>query len=174
MPGPALLCLAHKLQAGLAAKALSDISQHRQSSAVQLYGVPLDEAEADRLLFNRRLDLAHSAALLLDKNSLCKYDRRTGNLQVRPQSLLNSVVNCCACYRCKPLMHLAHSTALLLDNNGLCKTIGALATCRCSFSPGISIASLTAQVCSGQWQSVQVWLAHQQSAGAACHSCAQV
>ncbi len=29
----------------------------------------------------RRLDLAHSAAVLLDKNNLVKYDRRTGNLQ---------------------------------------------------------------------------------------------
>ena len=50
---------------------------------LQLYGVPLNEAEADRLQFNRRLDLAHSAATLLDKNNLVKYDRRTGNLQVR-------------------------------------------------------------------------------------------
>ena len=44
--------------------------------------MPLNEAEADRLLFNRRLDLAHSAAALLDKHNLVKYDRRTGNLQV--------------------------------------------------------------------------------------------
>ena len=29
----------------------------------------------------RRLDLAHSAALMLDRNGLVKYDRRTGNLQ---------------------------------------------------------------------------------------------
>ena len=52
---------------------------------MQLYGVPLAEAETDRLMFNRRLDLAHSAATLLDKNNLLKYDRRTGNLQVLPQ-----------------------------------------------------------------------------------------
>lgn len=52
----------------------------------QLYGVPLEEAESDRALHNRRLDLAHSAATLLDKNSLLKYDRRTGNLQVKPAS----------------------------------------------------------------------------------------
>lgn len=49
---------------------------------MQLYGVPLEEAESDRALHNRRLDLAHSAAMLLDKNNLVKYDRRTGNLQV--------------------------------------------------------------------------------------------
>lgn len=30
----------------------------------------------------RRLDLAHSAALLLDKHHLLRYDRKTGNLQV--------------------------------------------------------------------------------------------
>eukprot|EP00887_Chlorella_sp_A99_P002917 scaffold6.g2917.t1 len=47
----------------------------------QLYGVPLDALDADALLQERRLDLAHSAALLLDKNNLVKYDRRTGNLQ---------------------------------------------------------------------------------------------
>ena len=30
----------------------------------------------------RRLDMAHTAATLLDKNNLIKYDRRSGNLQV--------------------------------------------------------------------------------------------
>jgi pre-mRNA-splicing helicase BRR2 len=29
----------------------------------------------------RRTDLAHSAAVILDKNNLIKYDRRSGNLQ---------------------------------------------------------------------------------------------
>ena len=29
----------------------------------------------------RRLDLAHTAAVLLDKHNLIKYDRRTGNMQ---------------------------------------------------------------------------------------------
>jgi len=47
----------------------------------QLYGVPVDEAESDTQLSERRADLAHTAASLLDKNNLIKYDRKTGNLQ---------------------------------------------------------------------------------------------
>ena len=50
----------------------------------QLYGVPLDALDTDRNLFERRMDLAHSAANILDKNNLIKYDRRTGNFQVGP------------------------------------------------------------------------------------------
>ena len=49
----------------------------------QLYGVPLDALDSDRNLFERRMDLAHSAAVILDKNNLIKYDRRTGNFQVK-------------------------------------------------------------------------------------------
>ncbi|KAK9842537.1 hypothetical protein WJX81_005041 [Elliptochloris bilobata] len=47
----------------------------------QLYGVPLDALETDPRLHERRLDLAHSAASVLDKNNLIKYDRRSGNFQ---------------------------------------------------------------------------------------------
>lgn len=54
----------------------------------QLYGVPLDALDTDRNLFERRMDLAHSAANILDKNNLIKYDRRTGNFQVRVYFLL--------------------------------------------------------------------------------------
>jgi pre-mRNA-splicing helicase BRR2 len=46
-----------------------------------LYGVPLGALEDDPLLLQHRLDLAHSAALLLDKAHLVRYDRRTGGLQ---------------------------------------------------------------------------------------------
>ena len=46
-----------------------------------LYGVPLGALDADPLLLDRRLDLAHSAALLLDKHGLARYDRRTGAFQ---------------------------------------------------------------------------------------------
>ena len=46
-----------------------------------LYGVPLDAVDADPLLQDRRLDLAHTAAALLDRNNLVKYDRRSGSLQ---------------------------------------------------------------------------------------------
>ena len=43
-------------------------------------------AETDKRLLERRLDLAHSAAVLLDKNNLIKYDRRSGNFQVPPSN----------------------------------------------------------------------------------------
>lgn len=33
--------------------------------------------------FQRRADLIHSAATLLDKNNLVKYDKKSGNFQVR-------------------------------------------------------------------------------------------
>lgn len=39
--------------------------------------------DTDPMLLDRRLDLAHTAALLLDKHGLCRYDRKTGNFQVR-------------------------------------------------------------------------------------------
>ena len=48
----------------------------------QLYGVTVDEAAADPLLEQRRADLIHTAASLLDKNSLVKYDRKSGAFQV--------------------------------------------------------------------------------------------
>ena len=48
----------------------------------QLYGVSFEEEEADPLLEQRRADLIHTAASLLDKNSLIKYDRKSGAFQV--------------------------------------------------------------------------------------------
>ena len=54
---------------------------------VQLYGVPIDALETDPRLHERRLDLAHSAASVLDKNNLIKYDRRSGNFQARRPAL---------------------------------------------------------------------------------------
>ncbi len=52
---------------------------------MQLYGVPRDQLDSDPRLLERRLDLAHSAAVVLDKNNLVKYDRRSGNFQVLPE-----------------------------------------------------------------------------------------
>ena len=49
-------------------------------------GVPLDAMSNDKALHQYRLNLAHTAAMLLDKNNLIKYDRRTGNFQVSPLS----------------------------------------------------------------------------------------
>uniref|UniRef100_A0A8C3UDX9 Activating signal cointegrator 1 complex subunit 3 n=1 Tax=Catharus ustulatus TaxID=91951 RepID=A0A8C3UDX9_CATUS len=47
-----------------------------------LYGISHDDLKADPLLEQRRLDLVHTAALMLDKNNLVKYDKKTGNFQV--------------------------------------------------------------------------------------------
>ncbi|CAL4954921.1 unnamed protein product [Urochloa decumbens] len=47
-----------------------------------LYGLPLDILESDKTLDERRADLIHSAANLLDRNNLIKYDRKTGYFQV--------------------------------------------------------------------------------------------
>lgn len=47
-----------------------------------LYGVSHDDRSSDPLLERRRMDLVHTAASVLDKNSLIKYDKRTGSFQV--------------------------------------------------------------------------------------------
>lgn len=46
----------------------------------QLYGIAPDSLESDPLLEQRRIDLVHSAALILDRHGLVKYDRKTGVL----------------------------------------------------------------------------------------------
>jgi pre-mRNA-splicing helicase BRR2 len=47
-----------------------------------MYGVSYDELESDPLLEQRRIDLIHTAATLLDKHSMIKYDKKLGNFQV--------------------------------------------------------------------------------------------
>ncbi|CAF3930211.1 unnamed protein product [Rotaria magnacalcarata] len=47
----------------------------------QLYGVSNESLLVDKYLFQRRLDLIHSAAIQLDKCHLIRYDRKTGNFQ---------------------------------------------------------------------------------------------
>lgn len=46
-----------------------------------LYGVTPEERESDPLLLQRRLDLAHTAAVLLDLHNLIRYDKRSGAFQ---------------------------------------------------------------------------------------------
>eukprot|EP00741_Cyanophora_paradoxa_P005239 tig00000865_g5079.t1 len=46
-----------------------------------LYGISLDDAKEDPYLEARRAELIHSAAALLDKHNLVKYDKKTGALQ---------------------------------------------------------------------------------------------
>jgi pre-mRNA-splicing helicase BRR2 len=47
-----------------------------------LYGISASEAENDRVLEQRRYDLIHSAATVLSKHNLIKYDRKGGHFQV--------------------------------------------------------------------------------------------
>ena len=47
-----------------------------------LYGVTVDQAEKDPQLEQRRRYLVHTAAALLDKHQLAKYDKKTGQFQV--------------------------------------------------------------------------------------------
>jgi len=46
-----------------------------------LYGITADAAEDDKDLRHHRRDLVHSAATLLEKSQLVRYDRRSGALQ---------------------------------------------------------------------------------------------
>lgn len=48
----------------------------------QLYGIAAEEFKGDPLLVHRRTNLAHSAAILLDRHSLIKYDKKIGTFQV--------------------------------------------------------------------------------------------
>jgi pre-mRNA-splicing helicase BRR2 len=47
-----------------------------------LYGIPASEAESDPTLEQRKSDLVHSAATVLDRHNLIKYDRKTGQYQI--------------------------------------------------------------------------------------------
>ncbi|CAN1127789.1 DExH-box ATP-dependent RNA helicase DExH12 [Linum perenne] len=47
-----------------------------------LYGIAADMLTEDETLGERRADLVHSAATVLDKNNLVKYDRKSGYFQV--------------------------------------------------------------------------------------------
>lgn len=48
-----------------------------------LYGVSHDDRNIDPLLERRRMDLVHTAATVLEKNNLVKYDKRSGSFQVQ-------------------------------------------------------------------------------------------
>jgi pre-mRNA-splicing helicase BRR2 len=47
----------------------------RMLKSPALYSVPVDELERDPLLRQRRMDLVHTAATILDKNNLLKARR---------------------------------------------------------------------------------------------------
>ncbi|KAL2915246.1 Pre-mRNA-splicing helicase BRR2 [Polyrhizophydium stewartii] len=46
-----------------------------------IYGVTLDDAENDPYLVQKRIDIVHAAAIILDKCNLVKYDKKTGRFQ---------------------------------------------------------------------------------------------
>lgn len=46
-----------------------------------LYGIGVDYQEDDNGLIQKRADIAHSAAVMLEKCSLLKYERSTGRFQ---------------------------------------------------------------------------------------------
>jgi pre-mRNA-splicing helicase BRR2 len=52
----------------------------RMLRAPSLYGIDDDLISSDPLLVSMRADLIHSAALLLTKAGMLKYDKRTGSL----------------------------------------------------------------------------------------------
>ena len=47
-----------------------------------LYGISHDLLRDDKLLEHHREDLIHTAAVLLDKHNLTRYDKKSGNFQV--------------------------------------------------------------------------------------------
>lgn len=54
----------------------------RMLRAPQLYGMTGEDVEADPLLEQRRADIIHTAASVLAKNNLIKYDKKSGAFQV--------------------------------------------------------------------------------------------
>ena len=50
----------------------------RMLRSPHLYGISEEEIAEDPLLVKRRTNLVHSAALILDKNNLIKYDKKSG------------------------------------------------------------------------------------------------
>ena len=47
-----------------------------------VYGISPSEVESDPILLQRRTDLVHTAANILDKHGLIKYDKKSGVFQI--------------------------------------------------------------------------------------------
>jgi pre-mRNA-splicing helicase BRR2 len=56
----------------------------RMLKAPEIYGLDKNVREHDKFLVQRRTDLIHTAAILLDRAGLIKYDKRVGNFQSQP------------------------------------------------------------------------------------------
>ncbi|KAI1727001.1 sec63 brl domain-containing protein [Ditylenchus destructor] len=59
-----------------------------------LYGIPFDVARDDTLLEGPRADLIHTAALMLDKGNLIKYDKKSGLIQAQELGRIASHFYC--------------------------------------------------------------------------------
>ncbi|KRX42392.1 U5 small nuclear ribonucleoprotein helicase [Trichinella nativa] len=66
----------------------------RMLRAPTLYGINHDEVKNDPLLEQRRADLIHTAATLLDKCNMIKYERRSGIFQVTELGRIASYFYC--------------------------------------------------------------------------------
>ncbi|CAH9084541.1 unnamed protein product [Cuscuta europaea] len=82
-----------------------------------LYGLPADALKSDVILEERRADLVHSAATLLDKNNLIKYDRKSGYFQVTDLGRIASYY------------YITHGT-ISTYNEHLKSTMGDIELCR--------------------------------------------
>ena len=54
----------------------------RMLRAPTLYGISHDLRSSDKYLDQRRSDLVHTGAMLLDKHNMIRYDKKTGSFQV--------------------------------------------------------------------------------------------
>ncbi|KAL2643968.1 hypothetical protein R1flu_011555 [Riccia fluitans] len=82
-----------------------------------LYGISVDALKSDTTLEERRADLIHSAACLLDKNNLVKYDRKGGYFQVTDLGRIASYY------------YITHGT-MATYNEHLKPTMGDIELCR--------------------------------------------
>ncbi|CAM9002212.1 unnamed protein product [Rhodiola kirilowii] len=82
-----------------------------------LYGLPHDILSRDVLLEERRADLVHSAATVLDKSNLVKYDRKSGYFQVTDLGRIASYY------------YITHGT-IATYNEHLKPTMGDIELCR--------------------------------------------
>ncbi|KAE8717867.1 SNRNP200 protein [Hibiscus syriacus] len=82
-----------------------------------LYGLPADVLTEDMTLVERRADLIHSAATILDKNNLVKYDRKSGYFQVTDLGRIASYY------------YISHGT-ITTYNEHLKPTMGDIELCR--------------------------------------------
>ena len=82
-----------------------------------LYGVPVEALDNDQDLSSRRADLIHTAAAMLEKHGLVKYDRRSGALQATDLGRIASHY------------YVSHGTVAIY-NEHLKPTMGEIELCR--------------------------------------------